>query len=133
MNAPTLEDVRKRANRDQHRAAEPANSVWVAASAGTGKTTVLTDRFLRLLLAQCPAQHLLCLTFTKAAAAEMANRIAERLALWVTMEEGKLAKVLEALLGRPASDAERQVRPRRRLIARRSQLWLQSAVHAAHA
>jgi ATP-dependent helicase/nuclease subunit A len=107
MNLPTPQTVRERANSDQHRAAHPANSVWVAASAGTGKTTVLTDRFLRLLLAQCPAQHLLCLTFTKAAAAEMANRIAERLALWVTREKGKLAQELAALLGHPASDEER--------------------------
>ena len=53
----------------QRRAAAPADSVWVAASAGTGKTTVLTQRFLRLLLAGCAAERLLCLTFTKAAAA----------------------------------------------------------------
>ena len=75
------------AQQSQRRAAAPADSVWVAASAGTGKTTVLTQRFLRLLLAGCAAERLLCLTFTKAAAAEMANRIAEHLALWAAMEE----------------------------------------------
>ena len=57
------------------------------ASAGTGKTTVLTDRSLRLLLAGSRPERLLCLTFTKAAAAEMANRIAERLAQWAVMAE----------------------------------------------
>jgi len=93
----------------QRRAAAPADSVWVAASAGTGKTTVLTQRFLRLLLAGCAAERLLCLTFTKAAAAEMANRIAERLALWAAMEELDLAKALEDLLGRAASDGERNL------------------------
>jgi len=93
----------------QRRAAAPADSVWVAASAGTGKTTVLTQRFLRLLLAGCAAERLLCLTFTKAAAAEMANRIAEHLALWAAMEELALAKALEDLLGRTASDAERDL------------------------
>src|SRR5262249_35062525 len=69
----------------------------------------LTERFLRLLLAQCPAERLLCLTFTKAAAAEMANRIAERLAFWATMEEAKLAEALASLLDRPAHDEERDL------------------------
>ena len=105
----TAEAVLRRAVEFQRKAAEPGDSVWVAASAGTGKTTVLTDRFLRLLLAGCPAERLLCLTFTKAAAAEMANRIAERLALWATMEEGRLAKTLESLLSRPSSDEEREL------------------------
>ena len=105
----TPEAVLRRAVEFQRKAAEPRDSVWVAASAGTGKTTVLTDRFLRLLLAGCPAERLLCLTFTKAAAAEMANRIAERLALWATMEEGRLAKTLESLLSRPSSDEEREL------------------------
>ena len=105
----TAEAVLRRAVEFQRKAAEPGDSVWVAASAGTGKTTVLTDRFLRLLLAGCPAERLLCLTFTKAAAAEMANRIAERLAFWATMEEGRLAKTLESLLSRPSSDEEREL------------------------
>jgi ATP-dependent helicase/nuclease subunit A len=100
--------MRRRAVEVQRRAAEPADSVWVAASAGTGKTTVLTDRSLRLLLAGCRPERLLCLTFTKAAAAEMANRIAERLALWAVMAELDLASALEPLLGRPASDEERE-------------------------
>lgn len=87
MSVLTPAAVLRQAEEAQNKAAEPGDSVWVAASAGTGKTTVLTDRFLRLLLAKCPAERLLCLTFTKAAAAEMANRIAERLALWATRKK----------------------------------------------
>jgi ATP-dependent helicase/nuclease subunit A len=73
--------------------------VWVAASAGTGKTKVLTDRVLRLLLAGTPPHRLLCLTFTKAAAAEMANRLAARLARWATAEDAALADDLAELTG----------------------------------
>ncbi len=109
MSVLTPEAVLRRAVTFQRRAAAPGESVWVAASAGTGKTTVLTDRFLRLLLAGCEAERLLCLTFTKAAAAEMANRIADRLALWATMEEAELAGALRELLDRAASDEEREL------------------------
>jgi ATP-dependent helicase/nuclease subunit A len=100
----------------QRRAANPANSVWVAASAGTGKTKVLTDRVLALLLAGTPPERLLCLTFTKAAAAEMANRVAARLAGWTTASDELLSAELEPLLGSAPSDA--QVIGARRLFAR---------------
>jgi ATP-dependent helicase/nuclease subunit A len=96
----------------QRRAADPTASVWVAASAGTGKTKVLTDRVLTLLLAGTPPQRILCLTFTKAAAAEMANRIAKRLALWATAPEAQLAAELADLLGHAAQD-EVAIRARR--------------------
>ena len=89
----------------QRSAADSQASVWVAASAGTGKTKVLTDRVLTLLLAGTLPQRILCLTFTKAAAAEMANRIAKRLAGWATASEEKLAEQLEDLLGHPAEQA----------------------------
>jgi ATP-dependent helicase/nuclease subunit A len=94
------------ADRRQRRAADPTASVWVAASAGTGKTKVLTDRVLTLLLAGTPPHKILCLTFTKAAAAEMSNRIAGRLGRWATAANADLAGDLERLLGRPPSDAE---------------------------
>ncbi len=100
----------------QRRAADPSTSVWVAASAGTGKTKVLTDRVLALLLAGTPPERLLCLTFTKAAASEMANRIAARLAGWATTDDAVLAKELKPLLGAdPSSD---QMVGARRLFAR---------------
>ena len=116
MSQLTPEAVRRRAVEVQRRAAEPAHNIWVSASAGTGKTRVLTDRALRLLMTDCRPERLLALTFTKAAAAEMANRIAERLAFWATMEETALTKALLELLGRAATDEERG--RARRLFAR---------------
>ena len=59
----------------QHAASDPAVSAWVSASAGSGKTKVLIDRILRLLLSGEDAEKILCLTYTKAAAAEMKNRL----------------------------------------------------------
>src|ERR1051325_10577573 len=116
MTELTPEMVLRRAVEKQREAAEPERSVWVVASAGTGKTTVLTDRFVRLLLAGNRPERLLCLTFTKAAAAEMANRIAERLALWAVMSDGELTAALVDLLGRAPSDEQRELA--RRLFAR---------------
>ena len=82
---------------DQARAADPRAHAALSASAGTGKTQVLTGRVLRLLLSGAAPETILCLTFTKAAAAEMANRIGARLAAWVRMKEGALKKDLFAL------------------------------------
>jgi ATP-dependent helicase/nuclease subunit A len=87
----------------QRQAADPKTSVWVAASAGTGKTKVLTDRVLSLLLAGTAPERLLCLTFTKAAAAEMANRIADRLAGWATDDDARLTDDLARLTGQAPS------------------------------
>ena len=92
---------------NQRRASDPAASVWVAASAGTGKTTVLTERILRLLLEGTAPSRILALTFTKTAAAEMANRIAERLGPWATMTDEDIERKIGVLLGRPASVAEK--------------------------
>src|SRR6266853_5620551 len=83
----------------QRRALEPTESVWVAASAGTGKTKVLTDRLLALMLGGTDPAHILCLTFTRAAAAEMANRVNDRLAAWTTLPPGALAEQLVELTG----------------------------------
>src|SRR6185437_10109342 len=91
-------------------------SVWVAASAGTGKTTVLTNRVLTLLLGGCAPSRILCLTFTKAAAAEMANRVNDNLSRWVVMPDGKLADELRKLTGKKA-DAD-ALDEARRLFAR---------------
>ncbi len=97
--------MKKRLTPDQAAATEPHHSIWVGASAGTGKTYVLTARVLRLLLTGTPAQRILCLTFTKAAAAEMANRLAGRLARWVTLDEGKLIEDVAELVDDPADAA----------------------------
>jgi ATP-dependent helicase/nuclease subunit A len=91
-------------------------SVWVAASAGTGKTKVLTDRVLALLLAGSAPNRILCLTFTKAAAAEMANRLNERLSLWATASDAALAQEVAPLID-AMPDADR-LAAARRLFAR---------------
>ncbi|MGK9170406.1 double-strand break repair helicase AddA [Inquilinus limosus] len=85
----------------QRRASDPGRSVWVGASAGTGKTKVLTDRVLRLMLAGTPPDRILCITFTRAAAAEMANRIAATLARWATLPDDALQLALADLMGAP--------------------------------
>jgi ATP-dependent helicase/nuclease subunit A len=88
-----------RASRLQREGADPDRSAWVTASAGSGKTKVLGDRVLRLLLAGTKPERILCLTFTKAAAAEMANRIAETLARWASMPQAELNQDLTRLMG----------------------------------
>ncbi|MXP46815.1 double-strand break repair helicase AddA [Altererythrobacter luteolus] len=90
---------------NQALAVDPQESVWLSASAGTGKTQVLSARVLRLLLRQSvdPSQ-ILCLTFTKAGAAEMATRVNEVLANWVRMKPEVLAKDLRAI-GAPIDEA----------------------------
>jgi ATP-dependent helicase/nuclease subunit A len=100
----------------QRRAADAQASIWVDASAGTGKTTVLTNRVLSLLLNGTPPARILCLTFTKAAAAEMANRIARQLQEWAAMPDSELHESLLALTNAPPSEDRR--RTAHRLFAR---------------
>ncbi|GAO38865.1 double-strand break repair helicase A [Sphingomonas changbaiensis NBRC 104936] len=83
---------------EQLAASDPHAQVWLSASAGTGKTQVLVARVLRLLLRPgTDPSSILCLTFTKAGAAEMANRLSERLAHWVRLPGPELAAELKAL------------------------------------
>ena len=89
----------------QREAADPLKSVWVAASAGSGKTSVLTDRVLALLLSGTRPERILCLTFTRAAAAEMAQRINRRLALWATEPDQDIRLEIGALLDVVPDDA----------------------------
>ena len=90
---------------EQAQAVDPRDSVWLSASAGTGKTQVLSARVLRLLLRKDvePGQ-ILCLTFTKAGAAEMATRVNEVLANWVRMPDTDLARDLIAIGESPSAD-----------------------------
>ena len=88
-------------------AADPGQSVWVSANAGTGKTHVLIERILRLLLAGTAPNRILCLTFTKAAAAEVATRLSTRLGHWAAYDAKGLEKDLKELLGRAADDTEK--------------------------
>lgn len=123
---PTLKD-------EQKAAADPRALVWLSASAGTGKTQVLVARVLRLLLRpHVDPASILCLTFTKAGAAEMANRLSERLAHWVRLGEADLRKELWAL-GEDTNDPALMTRARglfaRVLDARGGGLRIQT-IHA---
>jgi len=79
---------------NQIAAADPAHSTWLTANAGSGKTKVLTDRVTRLLLAGADPECILCLTYTKAAAAEMQNRLFDRLGEWAMKSDPDLRKAL---------------------------------------
>ncbi len=99
-----------------HRAADPGISAWVSANAGAGKTHVLTDRVTRLLLEGAAPSRILCLTYTKAAAAEMASRLFERLGAWALHSDEKLIGELKKI---GASDVgEVQLKKARQLFAR---------------
>jgi ATP-dependent helicase/nuclease subunit A len=110
--APTPFD---RTRATQHEASDPRSSAWVIANAGSGKTHVLTQRVIRLLLAGADPASILSLTFTKVAAAEMARRIFDTLGQWVMLPEPELRAAIEDLQGRPPSADE--MRAARRLFA----------------
>ena len=76
----------------QHQASNPNQSVWVSANAGSGKTHVLASRVIRLLLQGVAPSKILCLTFTKAAAANMASRVFDKLATWTQLSDDDLGR-----------------------------------------
>jgi len=77
--------------------ADPLRLTWLSANAGSGKTRVLTDRVSRLLLQSVPPERILCLTYTKAAAAEMQNRLFAQLGKWAMLADTELIKALAKL------------------------------------
>ena len=92
-------------------ASDPKNSCWVFASAGSGKTKILVDRVVRLLLADVSPNKIFCLTFTKAAAAEMQERINSRLAELVLVSDEELQKKLQELSEKfPSTDLLKKAR-----------------------
>ncbi|KQQ78924.1 double-strand break repair helicase AddA [Aureimonas sp. Leaf324] len=100
----------------QRIASDPARSVFVAANAGSGKTHVLTERVVRLLLAGAEPAKILCLTYTKAAAAEMQTRVFARLSHWAVTDEATLRQAIEDLDKRAPS--RERLAEARRLFAR---------------
>jgi ATP-dependent helicase/nuclease subunit A len=105
-----------RTQRHQREASDPRSSAWVIANAGSGKTHVLTQRVIRLMLGGADPATILCLTFTKIAAAEMARRVFKTLGAWTTLGEAELAKAIAELQGRAPSTEE--MRQARRLFAK---------------
>ncbi|WP_417597672.1 double-strand break repair helicase AddA [Pararhodobacter oceanensis] len=98
-------------------AADPGASTWLSANAGSGKTKVLTDRVARLLLHGTPPQRILCLTYTKAAASEMQNRLFRRLGQWAMLPDADLKAALRDLGEHGEADPDLLLRARR-LFAR---------------
>src|SRR5450631_4178186 len=95
----------------QARASDPAASAFVSANAGSGKTHVLVQRVVRLLLAGVPPEKILCITFTKAAAANMAERVFSTLGHWVTLDDTALDDAIrEAGITHPDSKLRKSAR-----------------------
>jgi ATP-dependent helicase/nuclease subunit A len=109
----------QRAVAAQATAADPVESAWVAANAGSGKTKVLIDRVARLLLRDAPPDSILCITYTRAAANEMISRLFKRLGAWSVMEDQKLARELAELEGRePEEYIDADLKKARALFAK---------------
>ncbi|MDD7969823.1 double-strand break repair helicase AddA [Roseinatronobacter alkalisoli] len=100
----------------QNRASDPAASTWLSANAGSGKTKVLTDRVARLLLRGVSPQRILCLTYTKAAASEMQNRLFRLLGRWAMLPDQTLRDELH-MIGEQAASLD-SLPDARRLFAR---------------
>ncbi|MGA7383778.1 MAG: double-strand break repair helicase AddA, partial [Methylocella sp.] len=109
-------DIPAETQAKQHQASNPNHSVWVSANAGSGKTHVLASRVIRLLLQGVAPSKILCLTFTKAAAANMATRVFDRLALWTQLSGGELCAQIVAT-GAPMPGSQ-QLTAARKLFAR---------------
>ena len=109
--------ARDAATQAQVEAARPDLSTWLSANAGSGKTRVLTDRVARLLLDGVDPQHILCLTYTKAAASEMQNRLFRRLGAWAMLADADLKQELD-ILGHEGAITDQTLREARRLFAR---------------
>ncbi|MDA7963792.1 double-strand break repair helicase AddA [Ruegeria sp.] len=104
--------ARNDATERQVQAARPDASTWLAANAGSGKTRVLTDRVARLLLGGVQPQHILCLTYTKAAASEMQNRLFKRLGEWAMLGDDPLQAQLTELGVQGVIDPDRLAQAR---------------------
>src|ERR1700688_4375201 len=95
----SLPDIPREVLERQRAASDPSLSAWVSANAGSGKTYVLAQRVIRLLLRGTPPSKILCLTFTKAAAANMATSVFDRLAQWTALADDALDAAILAMTG----------------------------------
>ncbi len=112
----TPDGIPEEVRRQQRAAANPKVSSWLAANAGSGKTHVLVQRVINLLLEGIEPEKILCITFTKAAAANMAKRVFDKLADWTTYDDTALDEVIRDQLGETAGPVRRALA--RRLFAR---------------
>jgi ATP-dependent helicase/nuclease subunit A len=111
----TIKTIGEQATLLQDTASNPTHNVWVGASAGTGKTKVLTDRVLRLLLPPIGSDktegvapsRILCITYTKAGAGEMIERIMKTLSQWAIYDDKDLKIALDKLFGEQVNDKHR--------------------------
>ncbi|WP_455477796.1 double-strand break repair helicase AddA [Bartonella sp. B10] len=99
----TLFSIPEAALDAQATATHPKTNVWVSANAGSGKTHVLSERVIRLLLNDTPPARILCLTYTNAAAAVMQSRIFRTLSSWNELDDTQLQKILSQLENKPAN------------------------------
>src|SRR5215467_11374284 len=110
--AHTIRAIPEELLRVQVAASDPAVSAWVAANAGSGKTHVLAQRVIRLLLDGVDPAKILCITFTKAAAADMSNRVFDELRRWTALDDDALDAAIERI-SRAKPNAIRRARARR--------------------
>jgi ATP-dependent helicase/nuclease subunit A len=108
----TPDNIPDAVRRNQTAASDPHVSAWVAANAGSGKTYVLAQRVINLLLKGVAPEKILCITFTKAAAANMAKRVFDDLAEWTTLDDDALDQAIRDKSGM-MSDAQRRAQARR--------------------
>ena len=87
----------------QQKASNPSSSCWVNASAGSGKTKVLIDRIIRLLIHCANPDRILCLTFSRAAASEMQQRLLQKIKLFAEISESTITDELLSLGEQPTS------------------------------
>jgi ATP-dependent helicase/nuclease subunit A len=126
----TADTIPPEVRRRQGEASDPKVSAWVAANAGSGKTHVLAQRVINLLLEGVQPEKILCITFTKAAAANMAKRVFDQLAQWTTFDDAKLD---EAIGSHGSGSAVVRRALARRLFARALETPGGLKVHTIHA
>ncbi|MBV8940092.1 MAG: UvrD-helicase domain-containing protein, partial [Alphaproteobacteria bacterium] len=106
----TMKGIGSHSSQSRLTASNPDVSAWVRANAGAGKTSLLVARVLRMLLAGIAPSRILCLTYTKAAAAEMEGRILNTASAWAVATEEELAEALQRLMGNAPPSATAQAR-----------------------